>query len=184
MAEYNVTITNGQGSKEMKAGTYSAQAISAPGYDLTTLSPTSITVNSTSQTHAFTLSASGTLTLIFNETGAAGGKPITSGSVVMTNQDGTIEYGSPVSINSVGTAIFENVPYGSSEAPFTLYFKQLATDDYHNIYTNVITVSMSGQTQTNYVQNTPIAEQNFTLTDANYPNLPIPNATLNFETNE
>ncbi len=180
MSEYNVTITNGQGSTEMKAGTYTVSATSAPGYDLTSLSPTTFSATTSAGTETFTLSASGTLTFNVNETGAQGGTPVISGSLIMTDQTGTEEYGTAVTISSNGDAVFDNVPYGDVATPYTLYFKQLSTDETHNPYVGVISVSMTSQTQTEYVQNTAIATQSFTLTDANYSGLPISDATLNF----
>lgn len=181
MANYNVTITNGQGSQNMKAGTYNVSATSAPGYDLTSLSPTTFTASKAAGSGSFTLSASGTLTLVFNETGAEGGTPITSGSVVMTNQAGTVEYGSQVTIDSTGNAVFQNVAYGDEQTPFTLYFKQLSSDESHNIESGIISVSMTSIAQTEYVLNSPIAEQTISLMDANYSGLAIPSATLSFE---
>ena len=184
MANYNVTITNGQGTSSMKAGNYSVTATEAAGYDLTTLTPTTFTATESQGSASFTLSASGTITLVVNETGAQGGTPVQSGSIVMTDQSGSTEYGSPVTINSSGTAVFNNVPYGSSQTPFTLYFKQLSTDETHNPYVGVITVSMESNTQTEYVLNSPIAEQTITLTDANYSGMPIESASLSFDEQE
>ena len=181
MAEYNVTITNGSGSQAMKAGTYDVVATSAPGYDTTSLSPTTFTASTSAGSATFTLSATGTLTFVVNETGASGGTPVESGSIVMTDSTGTTQYGSPVSIGSNGEAIFQNVPFGSASEPYSLYFKQLSTDANHNLYENVISVSMAAQTQTEYIQNTPIATQTIALTDANYANLPVASATLSFE---
>lgn len=182
MANYDVTITNGTGSQNMMAGTYTVTATEAPGYDLTTLTPTTYTATTAEGTGDFTLSAAGTLTFIVNETGAAGGTPITSGTIVMTDSTGTTEYGTAVSINANGEAVFENVPYGTETEPYTLYFRQLTTDDTHNVYDGVITVNMITQNQTEYIQNTATAVQTLTLTDANY-NLPI-DGTLTFTENE
>ncbi len=180
MATYNVTITNGSGSQAMQNGAYDVSATAA-GYDVSTLSPTTFTATQEGATQAFTLSANGTLTFNVNETGAAGGTPITSGSLVMTDATGTTEYGQPVAIGADGNAVFNNVPYGSTTEPFQLYFKQLATDENHNIFEGVISVEMTAQTQTEYIQNTAAATQNFTLTDENY-NLPI-NGSLTFTEN-
>lgn len=72
----------------MNTGEYSVSAIYAPGYDMSTLSPTTYNVKSGGDTGAFTISATGTLTITFNETGESGGTPITSGSVVMTDATG------------------------------------------------------------------------------------------------
>lgn len=181
MANYNVTITDGTGSQAMQKGTYTVTA-TANGYDASTLSPTTFTANETEGSESFTLSANGTLTFIVNETGAAGGTPITSGSIVMTDATGATEYGSPVSISATGEAVFNNVPYGTAGEPFQLYFKQLSTDDDHNIFEGVISVSMTAQTQTEYVQNTATAVQTFNLTDANY-GMPI-DGSLTFTSNE
>ncbi len=178
MANYNVTITNGTGSQVMQAGAYDVTA-TAVGYDVSTLEPKTYTATTTPNSQAFTLSANGTLTLNVNETGAAGGTPITSGSLVMTDATGTEEYGQPVTIDASGNAVFENVPYGTTAEPFTLYFKQLSTAEGYNPFVGVITVQMTAQTQTEYVQNTAAAEQTFTLRDANY-DMPI-DGTLNFD---
>ncbi len=177
MANYNVTITNGSGSQAMQKGTYNVSATAA-GYDVSTLTPTTFTATESAGSETFTLTANGTLTINVNETGAAGGTPITAGSIIMTDATGTENYGSAITIGADGNAVFNNVPYGDAGTPFQLYFKQLATDDTHNIFEGVISVSMTAQTQTEYVQNTPIAEQTFTLTDATY-GMPI-NGTLNF----
>ena len=182
MSDYNITIINGTGSQTMEAGKYSVSAIYAPGYDMTSLAPTTYTANSSTSTGAFTISAHGTLTINFNETGAAGGTPITSGTVVMTDSTGAKQYGSIVEIDSNGTATFNNVPFGSEQSAYTLYFKQLTSDENHNIYENVFAVGMGSETQNEYVLNTLKAVlQNFTLTDANYPELPVYNAGLKFE---
>ena len=183
MANYDVTITNGVGSKNMEPGTYTVSATYAPGYELTSLEPTSYTVASGSS-GAFTLAANGTLTITFNETGAEGGTPIPSGTVVMTDPTGETQYGSAVNIDSNGVATFENVPYGSAQSAYTLSFKQLTSDENHNIYPDVFTVGMGAQTQSEYIINTPKAiEQNFTVTDANYTGMPVNDASLNFAAN-
>ncbi len=167
MANYNVTITNGTGSEAMQKGTYNVTA-TANGYENAVLSPTTFTATEAVGSEAFTLSANGTLTFNVNETGTAGGTPITSGTIVMTDSTGTETYGQPVTISATGDAVFNNVPYGSTDTPYRLYFKQLTSDDGHNVYDGVISVEMTGETQTEYVQNTAIAVQTFTLTDANY----------------
>ncbi len=182
MPNYQVTITDGTGSVAMKAGTYRVSASAAPGYDLSSLSPTTFTATASAGSQAFTLSASGTLNMIFNETGAAGGTPVTEGTVVMTDSTGNTQYGTAVTIDSSGTAVFNNVPYGDGTEPFTLCFKQLTTDDNHNIHVGVVTVSMESQTNTVYVENTPIATQDFSLSDAHYSGLSL-TATLDFTEN-
>ena len=171
MADYNVIITDGVGSQAMKAGNYSV-AVTANGYDAATLSPSSFTATAAAGSQAFTVSASGALTFIFNDTGAAGGDSVVSGSVVMTDSSGTTQYGSPVSIGADGTAVFQNVPFDTA-TPVTLYFVQLESDSGHNVYSGVITVDMSASAQTEYVLNPAIALQSFTLTSADYSGLPV-----------
>ncbi len=180
MANYNVTITNGTGSQNMQKGTYDVTA-TAVGYENATLSPTTFTATESEGSQSFTLTADGTLTINVNETGATGGTPITAGSIVMTDATGTTDYGSAVTIDADGNAVFNNVPYGSTGTPYQLYFRQISSDDDHNVFEGVITVSMTAQTQTAYVQNTATAVQNFTLTDATY-GMPI-DGTLNFTSN-
>ncbi len=175
MPNYNVTITDGTGSQAIQNGTYDVSAV-VTGYDASTLSPTTFTADGTASTNAFTISADGTLTFNVNETGAAGGTPITAGEIVMTNQDGSVEYGSPVAIGADGNAVFANVPYDT--AGYTLYFRQLSSDPTHNPTTGVITVNMTSQAQTEYIENSAAAVETFTLADANYPGLPV-NGTLN-----
>ncbi len=177
MANYNVQITNGVGSQAMKNGNY-AVSVTANGYDATTLQPTTYTA-AQGGAGAFTLRANGTLTLTFNETGEEGGAPITSGTVVMTDGTGTTHYGQPVAIGANGEAVFNNVPF-SAETPYVLYFTQLETDEAHNIHVGVITVNMNAATLTQYVLNSPLAEQSFTLTDETYTGLPVAAATLAF----
>ncbi len=181
MANYNVTITNGRGTQVMQRGTYDVTA-TAMGYDESTLTPKTYAVTDTPATGNFTLTANGTLTFNVNETGVAGGTPITGGSLVMTDSTGATEYGQPVTIGTDGNAVFQNVPYGTTAAPFQLYFKQLSSDDAHNPFDGVISVAMNAQTQTEYVQNTAAAEQTLNLTDATY-GMPI-DGTLNFTENE
>ncbi len=180
MPNYTVTITNGSGTQTMQRGTYTVTATAA-GYDPSTLTPDTFTATDSAATQAFTLSANGTLTLTVNDTGAAGGTPITSGTLVMTDASGTTEYGQPVTIGANGEAVFANVPYGTAGEPFSLYFKQLTTADGYNIFNGIIAVSMTSQTQTEYVQNTAAAPQTFSLTDANYQ-LPI-SGSLTFTDN-
>ncbi len=180
MANYNVTITDGNGSQIMQKGTYTVSATAA-GYDVSTLSPTTYTATENTGSQAFTLSANGTLTFIVNDTGAAGGTPIAGGTIVMTDATGNTQYGQPVTVGANGEAVFENVPYGTTAEPFQLYFKQLTAAEGYNVFEEVIPVSMTAQTQTEYLQNSAAAEQTFTLRDANY-DMPI-DGTLEFTGN-
>ncbi len=179
MANYNVTITNGAGSQTMQAGTYNVAATAA-GYDVSTLTPATYTATENAGNGAFTLAANGTLTLKVNETGAEGGTAVTGGTVVMTDSTGNTQYGNAVTIDGSGNAVFTKVPFGDGATPYVLHFKQLTSDATHNAFEGVITVNMTSNEQTEYLRNTAAAQQNFTVTDANYSGLPVNNATLEF----
>ncbi len=142
MANYNVTITNGTGGQAMQTGNYSV-SVNAAGYTNSSLTPKSYSATAETGQGVFTLAAEGTLMFIVNETGASGGTPVTSGTIIMTDSTGNTTYGSAESIDSNGNAVFENVPYGNAESPYTIYFRQLTTDDTHNIYSNVMDTLMT-----------------------------------------
>lgn len=177
MPDYIVTITNGTGSELLPAGDYSVAA-SVTGYD-GALDPTAFTATTSTGAQAFTLAATGTLTLTVNETGAAGGTPITAGTFIRCSQDGLTEYGTAKTVDGTGICIFDHVPFGDGGSPYAFYIKQLTSDATHNIYVGVITIDMAGATQDEYVQNTLAAEQTFTLADENYSGLTL-SGTLTF----
>ncbi len=178
MAQYNVTITNGSGKINLPAGKYTVTS-NIPGYT-GTLTPTTFTATTSAGSQDFTLSATGTLTLNANETGALGGTPIKGGTFIRCSQDGLETYGTEKTVNSSGICVFNNVPYGSTGSPQTFYIKQLTSDATHNIKTEVITINMENQTSDVYVQNNLIAEQQFTLADPNYSGNNL-NGTLTFD---
>ncbi len=179
MATFDIIISDGTGTASIPAGAYITSAI-VPGYDNTTLAPTSVTIGASPATTAFTITATGTLTFTVNDTGAIGGNPITSGTIVMTDSTGTIEYGSAQSISATGQCIFNSVPFGDSGTPYTLYFKQLTSDSGHVPESNVITVSMIAATQGEFIQNSSTSAQTASLSDATYTNMPIANGAISF----
>ncbi len=177
MADYIVTITNGTGSEFLPAGNYNVAA-AVTGYD-GALDPTAFTATTSTGAQAFTLAATGTLTLTVNETGASGGTPVTAGTFIRCSQDGLTEYGTAKTIDGSGICVFDHVPFGDVGSPYTFYIKQLTSDTTHNMHVGVIAIEMEGATQDEYVQNTAAAEQSFTFTDANYSGLNL-SGTLTF----
>ncbi len=177
MADYIVTITNGTGIELLPAGNYNVAA-SVTGYD-GALDPTTFTATTSTGSQAFTLAATGTLTLTVNETGASGGTPITAGTFIRCSQDGLTEYGSAKTVSGSGICVFDHVPFGEIGSPYTFYIKQLTSDTTHNIHVGVISIAMEDSTQDEYVQNTLAAEQSFTFTDENYSGLNL-SGTLTF----
>ena len=172
-----VNITNGSGTDNLINGSYTVTA-EVNGYDNTTINPESLTVVEGTDTYAFTISATGTLTLHVTEDGTVGGTPIVGATFVRTDSTGT-EYGNPITTDATGNAIFNNVPFSATDAPL-IYYKQTASDGDHEFDNTVQNTQLTTQTQTNQIQNTIGALRTINLTDANYVNLPIESGTLTF----
>ena len=170
-----VTITNGSGTTNLINDTYSITA-EVIGYDNTTIDPSSITVDASTNTYAFTISANGTLTLHVTEDGTQSGTPIVGATFARTDSSGT-QYGSLITTDQNGDAVFNNVPYDTTSAP-TIYYKQTASDGDHEFVDTVQSLTMTTQTQTQEIQNAVGALRTINLTDENYANLPIESATL------
>ena len=170
-----VNITNGTGTTDLINGTYTVEA-AVTGYDNTSINPTSITVDAQTNNYAFTVSATGTLTLHVTDTGTTEGNPIVGATFIRTDATGT-EYGSVITTDSTGNAIFNNVPFAATGAP-TIYFKQTASDGDHEFSTDVQSTTLTTQTSTVEIINAVGATRTITLTDTNYDNLPIDTATL------
>lgn len=165
-----ITITNGVGTGELINGTYSVTA-EVPGYDNTTIDPNSITVDASTNTYAFTISANGTLTLHVTEDGTSAGTPVVGATFIRTDASGT-EYGSAITTDASGNAVFSNVPWDGTNAP-TVYFKQTASDGDHEFDESVQSTTLTTQTETLEIENARGAQRTINLTDANYANLPI-----------
>lgn len=173
----SVTITNGSGTVELINGAYSVTA-EVPGYDNTTIDPENVTVEEGTNSYAFTIAANGTLTLHVTEQGTSGGEPIEGATFIRTDAQGN-EYGSLITSDSQGNAVFSNVPYDANNAP-TIYFKQTASDGDHEFDNTVQNTTLTTQTGTVEIANPEGAERTIALTDANYANLPIDSGTLTF----
>ena len=171
----SIEISNGSGSASIINGTYTVTA-SVAGYDNTTIDPSSLTIDAQTNSYALTISADGTLTLHVTEDGTAGGTPVVGATFVRTSFNGT-EYGSTITTDSNGNAIFNNVPYDSTNAPI-VYYKQLSSDGDHEYSSSVQSTTLTTSTQTVEIENAPGATRTITLTDANYTNLPIENGEI------
>lgn len=170
-----VDITNGTGTVELINDTYTVTA-EVTGYDNSTINPSSITVDASTNTYAFTISGAGTLTLHVTDTGTTAGTPIVGATFIRTDSAGT-EYGSVITTDTEGNAVFNNVPFAETGAPL-IYYKQTASDGDHEFDSTVQTISLTTQTETIEVTNTPGATRTINLTDANYENLPIEAGSL------
>lgn len=172
-----IIITNGIGTDSLINDTYTVTA-EVNGYENTTIDPSSVTIDSSTNTYAFTVAASGTLTLHVTETGISTGTPIVGATFVRTDSQGN-EYGSQITTDSNGDAIFNNVPYSSTSAPL-IYYKQTASDGNHDFDSTVQNTSLTTSTSTVEIQNAVGPTRTINLTDANYSNLPIASASLTF----
>lgn len=170
-----INITNGTGTANLINDTYTVEA-EVVGYENTTIDPNSVTIDAATNTYAFTIAATGTLTLHVTEDGTTTGTPIVGATFIRTDVSGT-EYGTVITTDASGDAIFNNVPYAATGAPI-IYYKQLASDGDHEFDDTVQNTTLTTQTETIEITNTPGATRTINLTDENYANLPIDTATL------
>ena len=166
----SVIITNGTGTSNLINDTYSVTA-EVTGYNNSSIDPSSVTIEEGTNTYAFTISAEGTLTLHVTEDGTSAGTPIVGATFVRTDSTGT-EYGTPITSDASGNAVFNNMPFDANNAP-TIYFKQTASDGDHEFGESVQSTTMTTNTETLEIENTVGAQRTINLTDANYENLPV-----------
>ena len=102
--------------------------------------------------------------------------PVVGATFKITDSTG-VEYGTVITTDSNGDAVFNNVPFAETGAP-VIYYKQLASDGNHEFDNTLQNIVMTTQTQSVEVTNAPGATRTITLTDSNYANLPIDSATL------
>ena len=165
-----VNITNGTGTSNLINDTYTVTA-DVTGYNNTTINPNSIIVDAGTNTYSFTIAAEGTLTLHVTEEGTSTGTPIVGATFIRTDSTGT-EYGTTITTDTNGDAVFNNVPFAATNAPI-IYYKQTASDGNHEFDNTVQNTTMTTSTSTVEIQNTVGATRTINLTDTNYTNLPI-----------
>lgn len=172
-----VTITNGTGTGELINDSYTLTA-DVTGYNNASIDPNTLNIVEGTDSYSLTIAATGTLTLHVTEEGTSSGTPIVGAAFIRTDSQGT-EYGTQITTDSNGDAVFSNVPFATENAPL-IYFKQTASDGDHEFDNTVQSTSLTTDTQTNEIQNPPGATRTINLTDANYTNLPIDTATITF----
>ena len=170
-----ITITNGTGSSDVINGSYTVTA-DVVGYNNASISPANIDVVSGTNAYAFTIASTGTLTLHVTEDGTASGTPIVGAVFIRTDASGT-EYGSSITTDTNGDAVFDNVPFAASGAP-AIYYKQTASDGNHEFDNTTQSTTMTENTQTVEIINALGATRTFNLTDANYESLPVDSGSL------
>ena len=167
---YTINIVNGTGSEAILNDSYNVAA-NVSGYDNTSILPQTVDVVEGTDNYAFTISATGILTIHVTETGESSGTPIVGATFVRTDSSGTA-YGNPITTDSEGNAVFNNVPFADTNAPL-IYYKQTASDGEHEFDNTVKSTSLQASTLTVEVINAIPATRTITLTDANYANLPV-----------
>lgn len=172
---YTITIENGEGTAQVLNDQYTVTS-SVTGYNDTSIDPKSLTVVEGTNAYNLTIAAEGALTIHVTEDGTTTGTPVVGAVFYRADSAGTT-YGSPVTTNAEGNATLENLPYDST-TPQTVYIIQTASDGSHEFDKNVQTQSLSTQTTTIEVINSPAVTRTFTLTDANYENLSISSGTI------
>lgn len=171
----SITITNGSGTSEILTGTYSV-TVSSNGYDESSITPSSVQIKSDTSEYKFSIAGNGTLTLHVSEDGTSGGKAVVGAKFIRTDSSGTV-YGSEITTDSNGNAIFANVPYSATNAP-NIYFKQTLSDGEHEYSSDIITVTLDTITKTYEIMNALPSSKTIILTDSNYENLPIESAII------
>ncbi len=170
-----INIVDGVGTSEIINGDYTVTA-EVNGYDNTTINPASVSIVDGTNTYAFTIAADGTLTIHVTEDGTTTGVPVVGATFIRTDATGT-EYGSVVTSDTNGDAVFDNVPYDATNAP-VIYYKQTASDGEHEFSTDVQNTSMTASTSTVEIINARGANRTINLTDANYSGLPVDSGTI------
>ena len=170
-----INITNGSGTAELINDTYQVTA-NVNGYDNSSILPTSVNVVEGEDTYAFTIGATGVLTLHVTEDGTSTGTAIVGATFKRCDSLGN-EYGDAITTDASGNAVFNNVPFAAENAP-TIYYKQITSDGDHEFDSTLQSTTMSASTATIEIQNLVGATRTITLMDANYLNLPIETAEL------
>ena len=172
-----INIIDGTGTGELINDTYTVTA-SVPGYENSSINPSSVSIVEGTNSYSFSICATGTLTLHVTEEGTSTGTPVVGATFYRTDSTGT-EYGTAITTDTNGDAVFDNVPFDQTNAP-VIYFKQTASDGDHEFDSTVQNTTMTTSTSTIEIQNPVGATRTITLTDSNYDNLPISSGALTF----
>lgn len=167
---YTINVTNGTATERIVNGTYAVTA-AVTGFNNASILPTSVTVEAGTDTYAFTIAATGALTLHVTENGQSDGTAVAGATFARCDSAGTT-YGTPITTDASGDATFSNVPFAATGAPL-IYYKQTGSDGSHEFDPALTNTSMVTASQTNQIANALAAERTVNMTDANYANLPI-----------
>ncbi len=172
---YVINISNGSGTGRVLNGQYSVAA-DVTGYNNASVLPATQDVTARTNSYAFTIASTGTLTLHVTEDGTAGGTPIVGAAFARCDSGGTT-YGAAVTSDASGNAVFDFVPFAATGAPL-IYYKQTASDGDHEFDPSLVNTTMTTSAQTIEVTNSLAAMRTLSMTDANYANLPIASGSI------
>lgn len=174
---YDIPIVEGSATEQILNGAYDVTAV-VVGYDNTSIQPDTVNVTAGDDAYAFTIAATGTMTLHVTETGVIGGPVIIGATFVRCDASGA-PYGATITTDENGNAEFPFMPFAASDAPI-IYYKQTASVGEHEFDETVQNTTMITDTLEIEVENAPGEVRTITLTDANYANLKIAEATIRF----
>ena len=175
MQEHVIPITNGLGTKELIDVNYTVTATVA-GYDNSSIDLASQEVSEGVDEYSFTIAATGTLTLHVTDDGTEIGVPIVGATFYRCDIEGTT-YGDAITSDDEGNAVFNYVPFALSDAP-VIYYKQTLSDGEHTFDDTLQNVTLTEEATTIEITNPDAVSRNFSLTDANYANLPIADGSI------
>lgn len=179
MAEYNVTIVDGKASVDLPVGNYTVSAVTVDGYDLTSFTPTSMTVTETTTDFSYTIAAEGSITLHVSIDGLPGGTAVTDAVFMRCDKDGNTIAGSEQTTSTLGRITFDNTPYGDPTSK--IYIKNTVASIGHALIDDILEFSPTTNSETYEVATPLLYTQAIDLTDANYSGLNIENATIKIE---
>jgi len=162
-SDYTIDFVNGSstGSVTLPVGTYSFISTTIPGYADGNVAQFTITPTTTSV--ALSITANGTLQVTVEDDL---GDPITAGALQLSDQTGSVRYGSEEDIVA-GATSFGHVPYVATGIDF--YIAQNGSDANHEPLPNPQAVDMTQQVQDETVINArKTVSPSFTMADANY----------------
>lgn len=167
---YVINISDGTGSGRVLNGEYTVSS-NVTGYNNASILPATQEITAGTNSYAFTIASTGTLTLHITEEGTVGGTPVAGATFARCDSGGTT-YGTAITSDASGNAVFNYVPFAATSAPL-IYYKQTASDGDHEFDSSLVNTAMTDSTLTIEVTNTLAAMRVIAMTDAHYDNLPI-----------
>lgn len=172
---YSITITNGVGQANVLEDSYSVTS-NTPGYLDSSIDPKTLDITGSASEYSLKISGEASLTLHVTDTGTSTGVPIVGAKFIRCDRLGNT-YGSEVTTDSTGNAVFQNLPYAQENAP-DVFYKQTTGDGTHTFDSTLKSIILDSVTNTKEVENPLPPLKTFKLEDANYTGLMIESGTI------